>query len=323
MEVILVAKSRSAELLFSLPRLTRFQPSELDAILASPPADCLLYIDLGSLPRRGLPELLARLADEKRLRWAALDRARAVSDPAALFHTGALDYIGPEAGEGFVNEERLDSVAAYAAKLSGDQARAPARRTRTASGFVGWDALSEGKDYEFLMVYVALCDADALRTRLGDARFTRLKSAVLSTIGTLAAEHEGLVWMGDGQSTLVLFQPDHLPSVFRSCMRVLAGIRLLSYEQFRMDQDDIQLAFSLLKARLPWQKPGNTGTVVSDAINYIHHLGRRHTAPGTIDLAGDTADALPDRLKTLLSDAGDFEYKPVRRFAGFVTTCSG
>lgn len=315
MRTILLSKSRSLELLFE-PCPERRPPQDLDELTSDPPDDAVIYLDAAALPKRGLADALDRLSSSRHLRWALIDRARTFHDPAAIFHAGGCDYVGPEAQEGAIDAQRLERVAAYAARLDPEASRHHAHRAH-GSSFPGWDALEEGKSYELLTLYAALADADGLRTRLGENRFARLKANAQTLAANLAQDAGGLLWIVDDRSFLLLFQPETVTQVITSCLKVLANMQLISFEQFRLEQETVSLSFSLRRAPVPWQKPGKTGTVISDALNYIFHLGRRFTPPGSIDLVDGLGAELPPRLAARLESAGDFEGRPVERFAGF------
>lgn len=315
MRAILLCKSRSLELLFeTCPE--RMPPQDLDALSADPPDEAIIYLDAAALPKRGLADALDRLSCARHLRWAIIDRVRTIRDPASVFHSGACDYVGPDAEEGSIDSQRLDRVAAFASRLDPEASRHHAHRSHGLA-FPGWDALEEGKNYELLSLYAALADADGLRTRLGETRFARLKANAQSLAHNLAQDAGGILWIVDDRSFLLLFQPDAATQVMTSCLKVLANMQLISFEQFRLDQESVSISFSLRRASIPWQKPGKTGTVISDALNYIFHLGRRFTPPGSIDLVDGLGSELPPRLAARLESAGDFEGRPVERFSGF------
>jgi hypothetical protein len=318
--VILVGKNRLLDRLFSASGFRSAPTAELEGLLANPSADNIVYLDAGSFTRKSWEETIPRMSAEPRINWAVIDHGQLLPDPAAVFHAGALDYAGRDAPDGFIDDKRIDTIMRFAeGRLQTDRpanSRHQNQRQRQ-TAFSGWDQLVEGKEYEFLMLFIGLCDADGLHTRLGDTRFAKLKSSVVSVAETLASERDGVVWISDGQCILELFKPDSASKVVTSCIRILANMELVSYEQLRLDQETVSLNFSLCRATAPWQKPGNTGTIVADSINYIYHLGRKFTPPGVIDLVDDLASSLPSRLADHIVPAGSFEGKTVNRFAGF------
>jgi hypothetical protein len=322
MKVVLITRSKALELLFTGIDLLRLNPSEVDQASLPWGADELVYLDLGSVPKRQRDEWIDNLAATRGLRWAVIDRERTLMDPAALFWQGAVDYIGGGAAEGVVDQARLSAIQAYAERLVNHVPRTNRHRIRQGS-FPGWDALIEGKSYELCAFFAGVWDADGLRTRLGEQRFARFKVAALGVVNMIIQEHGGLLWIADDQSFLALFPPEPASQLVVSAMRVLANMRLISYEQLRLEQEVGSLFFCLRRCELPWQKPGKTGTVVSDALNYMYHLGRKFTPPCTIDLVDDLAETIEPRLKACFHEVGNFENRPIHRFQGFETSGPG
>jgi len=316
MKAVLITRSKVLELLFSGVELVRLNPAELDQSALAWGQDELVYLDLGSLPKRQHAEWLERLSADRGLRWAVIDRGRSLDDPAALFRLGAVDFIGAEAREGIVDRGRIEDIRAYAERLDNHGPKAARQRAHYGC-FPGWEALTEGKTYELCAFYAGVWDADGLRTRLGEQRFARFKAAVAGVVNGVVQEHGGLLWIADDQSFLALLPPELAAQLVASAMRILANMRLISYEQLRLEQEVGCLYFCIRRCELPWQKPGQTGTVVSDALNYMYHLGRKFTPACAVDLVDDLAETLDPRLKALFVDAGSFENRPIRRFLGF------
>ncbi len=321
MKVLLASRSKASELLFSGVELSRLPPAEIDTALEHVRADSVMYIDFGSLPKKAAQELVSSLGASRSVHWAVLDRSRSWSDPAALFHAGAIDYLGPEAAEGTVNPARLALIESFIERS--DSRVIKSRKAHRQATLPPWDCLVEGKAYDMLILYLGIWDADGMRVRLGENRFTRFKSSVLNLAASLIQEHGGILWITDDRSCLALFPPEALNGLFTSCMSTLAGMRLISYEQFRLEQEVGWLSFCFQTASVPWQKPGQTGKIISDALNYIYHLGRKFLRPCVIDLVDDTITELAPRLAALLKDAGSFESRPVHRFHGFVSGAYG
>jgi hypothetical protein len=58
---------------------------------------------------------------------------------------------------------------------------------------------------------------------------------------------------------------------------------------------------------------GDTGRIVSDAVNSIFHLGRRFTRPGQFVLTADAYDLVPAQLRGYFEPAGAYEGRRVLR----------
>jgi hypothetical protein len=319
MKAVLITRSKVLELLFTGVELLRMNPAELDPSSLPWGSGEHVYLDLGSVPKRQRDEWIEGLAATKGLYWAVIDRTPVLADPAALFWQGACDYLGAGAPEGVVDQVRLAAIQAYAERMENHVPRSNHHRAHQGS-FPGWDALSEGNTYELCAFFTGVWDADGLRTRLGEQRFARFKAAALGVVNLIIQEHGGLLWISDDQSFLALFPPELASQLVVSSMRVLANMRLISYEQLRLEQEVGCLYFCLMRCKLPWQKPGQTGNVISDALNYMYHLGRKFTPACTIDLVDDVAETLEPRLKAFFLDVGNFENRSIHRFQGFETS---
>ena len=58
---------------------------------------------------------------------------------------------------------------------------------------------------------------------------------------------------------------------------------------------------------------GDTGRIVSDAVNSIFHLGRRFTRAGQFLLTGDAAELVPPRFAASSSLPGSYEGRRIHR----------
>jgi hypothetical protein len=66
-----------------------------------------------------------------------------------------------------------------------------------------------------------------------------------------------------------------------------------------------------------WRKPGATGKIVAEDVNFAFHLGTKAAGDGYILASTDAEGAIPACLRDLFSPAGDFEGRSLlasRRF---------
>ena len=52
-----------------------------------------------------------------------------------------------------------------------------------------------------------------------------------------------------------------------------------------------------------------TGTIVSETINYAAHLEKSFTLPGSISISDKLRDSLPEELRHLFINSGEFEQR--------------
>ncbi|HUW41031.1 MAG TPA: hypothetical protein VMV90_08455 [Rectinemataceae bacterium] len=272
-----------------------------------------VYLDAEGLTPEKILELGSRLDDYGCSGWGVLDRSGTVEDPAGLFFAGAGDYVGPPllkaptARAAGANKRRsafdADRVsrALAAAGIAGEEpaaARPP---------FPGWDKLEEGTGVAVRFCYAALANQRELLERIGETRLNKLREDFAAFLGPWAAECGGLVWIREGGGNLLLFPPtDEGINPVLAAFRLLLDRVLIGYEVFRLETP-LSFRFAFHAGRTMWRKPGSTGDVVSEDVNFIFHLGSRASPDGTIVVTECAENLVPLCLRDLFSPSGDYE----------------
>jgi hypothetical protein len=72
------------------------------------------------------------------------------------------------------------------------------------------------------------------------------------------------------------------------------------------------IVFALHYGVINYKQPGKTGTIISDAVNFIFHLGAKKAEPGRLTISGDLPDVtVPENLKDLFIPAGEYEGRKI------------
>jgi hypothetical protein len=271
-----------------------------------------VYFD-AALGFERLLELAEKLGDLEDCGWGVLDPGGVSQDPATYFFAGASDYVGPAAYKSGLSAARLDQALAYAGLLGeeGD------RDSSAGLSFPGWSALSEGDEIPVRFCYAAVGNQKSLLERIGDKRLNKLREDFAVYLEPWAKECGGIVWIKESAGCLVLFPPvDEGMNPVLAAFRLLLDRALVGYEVFKLEVP-LSFRFAFHSGHTQWRKPGATGSVVSEDVNFVFHLGMKAAGDGYI-LSSDEADgAIPDCLRDLFSAAGDFEghsLKASRRF---------
>lgn len=276
-----------------------------------------VYFDAAAVPPARLAELSAKM--EGGAPWGVLDPYGAVEDPAALLRSGASDYLGPALLRrgAAVTGERVREAASFAARRA---ASAGARKACDDGGagrdaaFPGWGKLVEGETYRFLFCFASIADQGRVQARIGERRMDALRAAFRDHLDGWARERGGIVWIHDAASNLLLFPippadggaGEPLLGAFRMVLDQI----LLGYETFRMEVP-LGFRFAFHSGEAPWKRPGATGSVVSEHVNFIYHLGARG-APRSALVVSEDAGPEPAFLADLFEDAGAFEGRRLR-----------
>jgi len=301
--------------------LRKSELSDADAEIVSPAwlsrsfktkaRGAFVYFFLPELGERKALSLASKLAAAEDIAWGVMDPAGEAEDPAAFFFAGARDYIGPRLFKDGAGPKRLAAAIAFAS------ARGGCRDDPAAPEFAGWDSLAEGDQFEARFCYAALADQEGLSERIGEKRLGKLKDEFASFLESWSRESGGILWIREAGGCLLLFPPaDAQANPILSAFRLLLDRVLVGYEVFRL-QVPLSFRFAFHAGRASWRRRGATGTIVSDDVNYVFHLGQRTESDGLIVVSETAERAIPACLQDLFSRAGSFEGRQLhvsRRF---------
>jgi len=259
--------------------------------------------------------------------WGIIDPKGSVKDTAALFFEGACDYLGPALMiESGVDAKRLKEVLAWRkhqpSTEGGDKsASADGKggfiksgiKLPAASAFPGWNKMQVGKSMPFYLLYCALQGKVALDSRLDDKTVAQIHKNFLTHLDENLQDSDGLLWMNTGKDCLFLIPPRAkcVEEAIKACVRMVISAPQIVLETLDLSIPS-NIVFALHYGTLSYKQPGKTGTVVSDAVNFIFHLGAKKSQPGRLTISGDLPDVtVPQNLQDLFIPAGEYEGRKI------------
>jgi hypothetical protein len=283
----------------------------------SPGSGDISYLDLAGLTAADSKKALAHL--KKRCAgsaWGIID-PRENKDPAAWFFEGASDYIGPGALKA-AGVKRFKTAAAwrgYTVEAGAGAAKETAKTDfnhgikLSAGKFPGWKTLTPGKTIQTYLLYVSLQGKTALGSRIGEAAHTQINKRLLTYVYQNFQEADGLVWMDTGKDCLLLIPPKAAcaNAAVAACFRMIISAPLIALETLGLTVP-ANFVCALHFGSVTYKPPGKTGTVVSDAVNHVFHLGAKRAEAGRLTITSEVPDlTVPEGLKDMFADAGVFE----------------
>ena len=290
----------------------------------------LSYLDVTGFSSADLKKNLTQF--KKRCKdnpWGVIDPKGSVKDPAALFFEGASDYLGP----GFfkdtksIDPNRFKAVSMWYAAISGTgkedskssgesgTAGLPKTGIKFPPGttFSGWKSVQTGKTMPFYLMYCSLQGKTALTNRMGEKAVSQVHQRFLAHLFTNFQEGDGLAWMDSGKDCLFLLPPKvkSVEAAVKACFRMLISAPLISVETLALTIP-ANFVFALHYGSLSYSPPGKTGTVVSDAVNFVFHLGAKKAEPGRLTISGELPDnTIPKALENCFVSTGEFEGRKI------------
>jgi hypothetical protein len=230
-----------------------------------------------------------------------IDRAGESSDPAIYFRAGASDYVGEKLFKAGLTAARLEEALAFAGFEIGEGG------PEESEEFPGWTKLKEGADLPVRFCYAAIGNQRGLFERIGEKRLGKLRDDFAAFLESWSKECGGILWIRDNSGCLLLFPPaDEGMNPVLAAFRLLLDRALLGYEVFKLEVP-LTLRFAFHKGHTMWRKPGATGEIVSEDINFVFHLGTKAAGDGYILASTEVEKSIPECLADLFSPAGDFE----------------
>ncbi|MDR0601765.1 MAG: hypothetical protein LBG42_05225 [Treponema sp.] len=299
----------------------------------SPAAGDLSYLDISGLGPAEIKKALALLKKSCAASpWGIFDPGGLSSDPASFFFEGASDYVGKAAVTG-LSKKRLTAAASWreaAGTAGAGKTRSsktapeipPKKSARLPSGkFEGWKSIRTGTVTPVFFLYIALSAGDDnLRSRLGEAAFTTTRNRLRDFLQQQFAGASALLWMESESNFLFLVPPQAAPAkaALTAGLKLVLSAPLAGPENFGLSVPVI-FTVALHYGKTAFQAPGKTGTVVSDAVNFVFHLGVKYAEPGRFTMSDEVpAEAVPPGLADLFIPAGEYEGFAIRHSRRFV-----
>lgn len=238
--------------------------------------------------------------------WGLWDPDGLCEDPALWFFAGCTDYIGPQV-------KKLES-GRFLAMLEWTGHRPPSPETAAADF---WDTIQPEAEYDFAFCLIHWGDADSVKRRLGEVKFSQAWKGWRGLLEALARERGGQLWMESGTTLLFLFPPqrDRSP-VFSFALKMLISRQIHSLENLGLDFCP-ELKIALHKGLCTYRKPGDTGTLVSDAVNSVFHLGHKFAPADRVVFTAALLEDLPPALIPLAQPLGVYENRQIYRLPQF------
>jgi hypothetical protein len=298
--------------------------------------ETVCYIDLGDF-EGDIKRLVRKYREDSSVRIGIIDTRRSISDPGSLFHLGVADYLGPELLKVEIPVKRLTRALDFV-NSSRQPVDNPVRpRQQTGNAVLGsegsseetqsekmcigenlipsrsWRQVNSGKEYTFALLYIQIDLVDEWRKKSGKDHLNKVTSAFHTHVKQVTSHHDGKVWMWTEQSGLVLFPFDGsgCPAI-RTCMKLILDRILLSTEYYTYNTL-VTYRMAIHIGNTVYRTRGKTGTLVSDTVNFLYHLGQKFLKPGNLMVTESAFPFIEPGLAECFLPVGTFEGYKIHR----------
>jgi class 3 adenylate cyclase len=171
-----------------------------------------------------------------------------------------------------------------------------------------WGCLKDGREYDLTIISLDIAGNSAHVRKIGQPRMEKLYYNLWSFLREKLAVVDGRIWSWAGDGGIVAFaQRDHAARAVRFAVEVQSTVPVFNLSASGASSADIALRLGIDSGRVKFCI--ETGTIVSDVINFAAHLEKKATTPGMVSISRSVYDALPARMASIFRFGGLFEDK--------------
>jgi hypothetical protein len=290
-------------------------PARLAEILPALVPGDLLYLDLSAFTAAEARSRLKQLLARKELFLGVIDPKGTVKDVPSLFHDGAVDYLDGAAWKAGIAPRRLNRAAAYARALkrypeAEGQETLPARPCRPSG--TDWFRLREGEEYTFSLLFIELDGAEDLELRFGATNLTEALASFRAYVERSAAPFGGRTWIWSRFGGIVLFPFDGKREQAAPC-----GLSMTLYKYLYDIEESrfphfVSWRMAAHLGEVVWRERA-TGTLVSETLNSVFHLGQQFAPAGSFHVTDDIRELAGGPMRKFFVPAGQYEGRRIWR----------
>ena len=285
---------------------------ELKKLLGSIEGGSFLYVDIGTIKEAERKKLLKSLEKLTTCSWGIIDPKGSVKDVAEYFHAGSSDYIGKDLIKAGIDAKRVKAALLFREPEFAESPVKKEKRDYLISGR-DWKSIKAGNEYTFCLMFIEVDNKKDVKNLYGGDQVYEFLKIFQNYVQTAVAPIQGRIWMWQDWGGLILFPFDG-----ETCDAILASVRLvmnrhiISAEIFDID---ILISYRIVLhlGNTVYNARGETGKIISDAINSIYHLGQKFADNSNFYLTKDVADFVPKGLEKLFLPAGEYEGREILR----------
>lgn len=288
--------------------------ADIKKICATASPSSVLYADISGLTAPALKKNLGVLAASCTV-FGILDPKGACDDPALMFHSGASDYIGKALFKDGIDHARIKKVWEFGRDPLLDIKAEPETAIKYNVPLSGkdWKSVKAGSEYIFSFMHIEVDNQKAIRKRFPGTALEEFTKKFHDFVAKSVADINGRIWMWTDLGGLVLlpFDGENCPAIFKAFNMIL-NRRITSFEEFDYDML-ISYHIAIHIGESVYHERGDTGKIVSDSVNSIHHLKQNYAEEGHMYLTEDAFRFIPRGFGEFFVKDGSYEGREIYR----------
>ncbi|MFP4011520.1 MAG: hypothetical protein ACLFUM_07450 [Spirochaetaceae bacterium] len=315
--------------------LTVETPEDPLAAIEACERDAVVYFDVSHLEEHELPRLARRLSKRARCPFGFIHTEERLGDPSRVMFAGAADVVGPEVLEQGITAKRLDELLRFTRNDTGEAAAErlvldeaaeessslPGTERRDERHIIsrgGWDGIEASKEYTFWLLFAELDNLGAVARNASASHTEELIVAFRKHLVATSSSYGGRIWIWKKAGGILLFPFDGercTPIV--PVMRLTLNRAIAAVERYPL-KSSLSFRLALHLGNTVFESEGRTGSIVSETVNFVFHLGQRYLEAGDIVLTEEALRFLPTALEPYFRVGERFEGHEIHRLRRLV-----
>jgi len=171
-----------------------------------------------------------------------------------------------------------------------------------------WGCLKDGREYDLTVASLDIVGNSAKVRKLGVRRMEKLYATLWRFLREKLCTVDGRVWSWAGDGGMIAFAlKDHAARAVRFAIELQSTVPVFNLSSSGSPAADVALRIGIDTGRVRFAI--QTGSIVSDVINYAAHLEKSAAQPGTVAISAAVHGSLPQRVASVFRFGGNFEDK--------------
>ena len=174
---------------------------------------------------------------------------------------------------------------------------------------INWGSLNSGKQYSITVMSIDVVENSKLVKKYGNRTMEKVYFHLKRFLEDRIGQYDGRIWNFAGDGGLVAFTfRKHQDRAVLCALEIQRSMHLFQLRENIPLKDPLSLRIGLDTGRIKFQI--NTGTIVSEVINYASHLEKKNSEAGGVSLSGTLHSELSLKIGDLFTCRGEFEGRP-------------
>ncbi len=282
--------------------------------------DTPLYLDIDCIGEAELENIKKNgNTGENRWKYGIIDLNNTITDPTSLIFGGFFDYINHDLiDKGGLTVDRLESAIKFRNRMINFEKSVlvdlPVESEKEdRDRFINWEDIEEGEEYTFIMLYIQIDNIQHIIESYSIDYRREILGNFRKFVESIVADANGRLWMWNEHGGIVLFPfGNEKRKVLTSTLRLVMNKHIFG---FTLENSCIVNYHVVLHiGKTVYRERGRTGTLISDDINKIFHIGADFSCSRPFCITGKVIEMLPDKLKRAFSEIGTFEGEDIYSF---------